>query len=252
MQPKLPPSHRPSFTTAVTPNAASSSSPETQGLRRRSVEQPLNASSANANAGSLVARESAPSEPRATKSTRDDQGARDRKFAYKREKFVNSCSDARQKSGDGGRPLKKMEAHMEKTGKMLAFCADIEVPDADAGLKADLLATWVTTIDTVVYEGAERLARSYPRSNIWMDQAAVFSFLICPGNGRGAELPSSIPQSDWLLERRQILQTMPDATSQLNAATPLPEVLSQLTAAYAAPRWDDCMARLQEAPRVDG
>lgn len=131
---------------------------------------------------------------------------------------------------------------MNNVGAQFAFYACVDVPEV--GLKANALTRWVTAIDW------PSMAQHSDRP-LWQNQAAVFSHLTYSETARGDAPCSAIPHPVWIHEKRQILQNaFPDVDSLspvIHTAARLPLVLSKLSAQYAAPDWDDCLARLQAA-----
>lgn len=134
---------------------------------------------------------------------------------------------------------------MSNVGSQIAFYACVNAGDAN-DLKAKPLTRWLNTIDLP-------FMANHPERQLWMNQAAVFSFLTYAESARGMEPWSAVPHPDWLRDKRQILRDLIPADlermeEEILATTDLPRVLSEVTAQYAFVReWDECLARLQGA-----
>jgi hypothetical protein len=138
--------------------------------------------------------------------------------------------------------------YMADIGAKFAMLSSVTLHDTDIDLYSAPFASWIGTIELPAMQIDQR--------PVWMDHAAIFSFLTCESPLVGPW--NSIDHPDWLHTKRQILkEELATALGQLarkvESDTPLPSPLSRLTAEYAfiARNWDECLRVLQATRRID-
>jgi len=134
--------------------------------------------------------------------------------------------------------------YMRLLSEKMAVIASVDLHESDSDLRAVPLADWVGTIDwPSMVPHADR--------PVWMDHAAVFSFLSCTDSELRSGRWDSVPHPEWLQTRRTQLEPLrprvEEVASAVESATMLAPPLSRVTAEYVVIRhWDDFVRVLTE------